>query len=98
MVFAEAMAAGVPVVASNVGGIPEIIPDDSCGLISDIEENNFHTSIVTLLEDSQKYKTIAQKGYERVINMFNSTIFDENVRQIYHSLLGMEERHDTASC
>jgi len=86
MVIAEAMAAGVPVVSSKVGGIPEIIPDDSCGLLSDAGSCNFHHEIVRLLEDPEKTQSIEQKGYERVNSMFSHEFFNARIGCLYETV------------
>lgn len=50
MVIIEAMAAGVPVVASHVGGVPEIITNSSVGrLVRDMTPNGFSAAIDSLL-------------------------------------------------
>ena len=87
MVIAEAMAARVPVVTSNVGGIPGIIPDESFGVIADIEDDNFHCSIVKLLKENELRNVIKEKGFNRVNTMFSDTIFNSKIEQLYHSIL-----------
>jgi glycosyltransferase involved in cell wall biosynthesis len=86
MVFAEAMAAKVPVVASNVGGIPEIIPDESYGMTSALDNNDFQKIIITLLGDKNMRESIANKGYERVCSLFSDTIFNNKISQLYESV------------
>lgn len=57
----EAMAAGLPVVAFSVGGIPEVVPDKKAGFLlpyGDIQ--SFADRIIQLLADSQKYTEISK--------------------------------------
>lgn len=86
MVIAEAMAARVPVVTSNVGGIPEIIPDGTYGVTADIEEKEFHRMIVKLLTETEHGKSIAEKGFERVKTLFSDEVFNLKIRQLYNLL------------
>ena len=45
-----AMAAGVPVVASNVGGLPEIVESGKTGFL--VSDGDFRTPVRRLLEDA----------------------------------------------
>jgi glycosyltransferase involved in cell wall biosynthesis len=52
-VLLEAMAAGLPVVATNVGGVPEIVRDGRCGFLVPGEDINAQvTAIARLVQDS----------------------------------------------
>jgi len=95
MVIAEAMAAGIPVVTSRVGGIPEIIPDESIGLLADPENHNFPHLIETLLADPELLKGTAERGYGQVRDRFGDTIFNSEIRELYRSLL-QRKTHDDA--
>ena len=59
IVFAEAMATGMPVVSTNVGGVPYVVQDKECGLLAsytDIEA--FANNIYTLLTKVNKYESM----------------------------------------
>ena len=67
----EAMACEVPVVASRVGGLPEVVEDGVCGFLcepSDIE-GMAHAS-VSLLTDPALHSRFAKAGLDRVRRHF----------------------------
>ncbi|MBI5683459.1 MAG: glycosyltransferase [Verrucomicrobia bacterium] len=67
-VIIEAMAAGLPVVATHVGGIPELVEDGTTGLL--VEPGNparLAETIVALLTDEERRRTMGEKGRERVL-------------------------------
>lgn len=68
----EAMACGVPVIATKVGGIPEIIEDNVTGIL--IEAKNsmaLVNAIERLYNDPYLCKYLGQKSLERVEKHFN---------------------------
>lgn len=59
----EAMAAGRPVVATKVGGIPEAIIDEKNGLLAEPkDENSLASKIIKLAEDDQLRYSIGKEG------------------------------------
>lgn len=67
----EAMAAGVPVVASNVDGIPEVVENGTSGLLVDVNSvNSLASSMSTLMANSQLRSTLAHNGRERIVKQF----------------------------
>ena len=87
-VVLEAMACGVPVIASNVGGIREIITDDNYGLTftsgSSIELSR---KVIELLQDRSLRSKISQNGRKLVADRFSWASNLEMQMHAYESAL-----------
>ena len=69
----EAMAAGVPVVATNVGGMPEMVPDGVAGiLIRPGDRRALSRAIESLLDDEEKRRRMGAEGRRRVAERFDA--------------------------
>jgi N-acetyl-alpha-D-glucosaminyl L-malate synthase BshA len=67
----EAMACEVPVVASRVGGLPEVVEDGVSGFLRDPEDiDGMAQSVIALLVDPALHKGFARAGLERVRRHF----------------------------
>jgi glycosyltransferase involved in cell wall biosynthesis len=68
----EAMACGTPVVATEVGALPEVIGKDGAGiLVPPKDPSAMERAIVSLLSDEKKCKEMGMKGRKRVEEMFS---------------------------
>ena len=82
LVALEAMALGVPVVASNRGGLPEIVEDGVSGLIFDPDiPSSAHNALQKVLHDEAYRARLAQAAVHRAYTLGNpqrhlSTIID----------------------
>jgi glycosyltransferase involved in cell wall biosynthesis len=88
LVVAEAMAAGKPVVASRVGGIPEIIKDPETGILlpaSDVAA--FARAIAILLRSPDTRRRMGCAGRQRVDALFTRSRMIGRYERIYDRLL-----------
>ncbi len=76
----EAMASGVPVVATSVGGIPEVVEDGVSGFLREPKDVPALAGAVrTLLQDDALHARMAAAGRERAV----TTFAEENVTHMY---------------
>ena len=86
-VLVEAMAAGKPVVASRVGGIPDLVQDDYNGLlVPPGDEKALAASIKLLIDDPEKAKMMGQHGRELCLH-FSLERMIEKIDNLYEELL-----------
>ena len=85
----EAMACEVPVVASRVGGIPEVIEDTVSGFLHPLGGvDDMADSAVSLLSDPALHRRIAAAGRHRVCERFSSGHVVPVYEALYEQVLG----------
>ena len=68
----EAMACGLPVVSSSVGGLPELIRHNECGFIAEIGDiDRMARYVIDLLTNQRKYDLFSANARTRTVNMFD---------------------------
>lgn len=88
LVNLEAMSSGVPVVASRIGGIPEIVCDGETGILVDLDNHveRLSEAIIRVLEDSERAGDLARNARERVENHFTWQHAAERYLEVYKKL------------
>ncbi len=95
-VLIEAMAAGRPVVASAVGGIPEIVEHGVTGLLESFREPAFFgDKIVSLLKDPDLRSRMGTAGRERASTHFSVERMVAEYTTLYHELLDAKRQGNT---
>lgn len=90
---AEALAAGVPVVATRVGGLPETVIDQETGLLVPPKEPNaLSAAITSLLTDGALRDRLASEGRQRVRRLFNTAEHTAQLLDVYQQV-GSGKRH-----
>lgn len=83
----EAMAAGVPVVATRVGGVEELVEDGRTGSLVDAgDEQGLAAAIVALLSDPARAATLGANGRERARARFSRERMAAEVLSVYDTL------------
>jgi glycosyltransferase involved in cell wall biosynthesis len=89
MVLLEAMALARPVVASRVGGIPEVLTDRVHGLlVSEGNPGELAGACKMFLDDQSFAQSCAQAARLRVQQGFSSATMGANVASLYRELVG----------
>lgn len=87
MSLIEAMASGLPIIASNVGGIPDMITDMANGILIEPNEDNLYDALVTLIKNEDLRAKLGKSAIE-MSNKFSS----KNMEIEYMRLYNMMER------
>lgn len=85
---AEAMAAGLPVVASAVGGVPELVVDGETGfLVPPGEPERLAEAVEPLLSDPALRRQMGRSGRARAEELFDLTAFRRAHVELYRRQL-----------
>jgi glycosyltransferase involved in cell wall biosynthesis len=79
-----AMAMGVPVVASAVGGLPEVVEHEKTGLL--VNENNFADPVKRLLANPEWAARLGQAGRTRIESEFSVEMMVERTLGTYREV------------
>lgn len=91
LVLAEAMAAGVPVLGADVGGIPDVIKNDITGLLFDPDDvNALGRVLVSLHLNPDKMNRLAAAGREEATSRFSIDVVADAHMKMYRQLAGMK--------
>ncbi|RMH03789.1 MAG: glycosyltransferase family 1 protein [Nitrospirae bacterium] len=84
----QALAMERPVVASSVGGIPEVVEHGITGLlVPPNDPDSLAKALLLLLRDSVLRKTLGRAGRQRVVEELSMTRMLEKTEELYYRLL-----------
>jgi glycosyltransferase involved in cell wall biosynthesis len=85
----EAMAAGIPVVATAVGGTPEVLPEEADGgiLVPCRDPERLASAIASLALDHRQRATMAAAGRRRLESSFTIDRMVDDYARIYRGLV-----------
>ena len=84
----EAMASGRAVVATAVGGVPDVVSEATGILVPVGDRRGFADAIVSLLRDPDRRAELGRKGREVAIRRFGSDRLIADIDRLYMDLLG----------
>jgi glycosyltransferase involved in cell wall biosynthesis len=88
LVLAEAMACGLPVVATKVGAIPEVVEDGVTGvLVPPDDPEGLASAITALLNDPQTMRAMGTRGRQRAETCFTWDLVAKRVIEGYERAL-----------
>lgn len=84
----EAMLAGLPIVATDVGGNNEMIIDGETGFLCSLNDTNVLAKrVIGLINDEDKAKRMGENGKKRILNEFSIEKMMRETEDIYMKLL-----------
>lgn len=90
LVILEAMAEGKPVVATAVGGVPEVVTHGETGLLSDHRDaGQLARNVLFLLRDRAALERIGAAGLSAVQDRFSEEQFKDSLERLYRKMLGV---------
>jgi glycosyltransferase involved in cell wall biosynthesis len=87
IVLVEAMFAGLPVVATRVGGIPDVVVDGETGLlVGPGQPEALAARLIELLRDPEGRRTLGEQGRRRARRHFSADRYVADVDALYQRL------------
>lgn len=86
MTIIEAMGAKMPIIATNVGGIPDMITDGIDGLICETDSESIASSIDTIIKDKKLRRDISENALLKA-EVFSSAKMAEKYEHLYNRII-----------
>ncbi len=85
----EAMAGGKPIVATRVGGVPEVVEDGETGfLVPPRDAEALAGAILKLARDENLRREMGEKGWKRAREKFDISLIAQQYERLYEERLG----------
>ncbi len=96
----EAMAMGLPVVATRHGGIPELVEHEVSGmLVPERDADAIEKALATLLRRHTRWRDYGRAGRTAVERNYNMNVLNDDLVRLYRRLMDepkLQRRQDTA--
>ncbi|MFB2879950.1 glycosyltransferase family 4 protein [Floridanema aerugineum] len=97
-VFIEAMAAGLPIIASRVNAIPEIVSHEETGfLIQPGDRTDLANRIQQLIENRNLGKEMGAKGRQIVERKFNAHTNFQTLESVFREISISKQNHENSA-
>ncbi len=84
----EAMACGLPVISSSVGGLPELVAHNETGYIAEIGDiDRMAKYAVDLLTNERKYKSFSEASRKRSVEKFDKSVIVPMYEALYKKVI-----------
>jgi N-acetyl-alpha-D-glucosaminyl L-malate synthase BshA len=84
----EALACEVPVIATRIGGIPEVVTDGETGYLSDIgDTEKMSADTLMLLKDENLRRSFGEKGREQAVDRYGTEKIIPQYTAFYEKVL-----------
>lgn len=91
LVFLEAMATGIPVLATRVSAVPEVVVEDETGvLVRPSDVSDLASGFTKLANDGTLRQRLGMAGRARVRELFGLERMVQETLAIYHTVAGEE--------
>ena len=91
----EAMACGLPVIGTAVGGLPEVVEDGRSGYLRPVGDvDGMAQAALSLLRDPQKFAAFSREARRRAVEEFPTEAAVARYRKLYEETLAGRKRGD----
>jgi N-acetyl-alpha-D-glucosaminyl L-malate synthase BshA len=89
----EAEACEVPVIATRIGGIPEVVSEGETGFLSDIgDTEKMSDDVMKFLKDEDLRQTFGAKARELAVSRYGSELIIPHYIKFYEQILSQSEK------
>ena len=90
-ILLESLACETPVIASNVGGISEVLRNNENGLlIKDFNARSTFSQIIDVLHDQDKLRTFGRNGRNLVLKNFSWDVITDKIENVYKDFINRD--------